>query len=41
MKYHIYVKGAYLASTIATLEEIKKAFPYSETVGNCVCVYAV
>jgi hypothetical protein len=40
-KWHVYVKGGYIASTLATLAEIKAAFPYAVIVGNSVNVWGM
>jgi hypothetical protein len=41
MTFHIYVKNGYVGSTVATLGEIKSAFPYSEVTGSRVDVWAM
>ncbi len=41
MKYHIFVKGGYVGSTVCSAEEIKRAFPYSIITGNYVDVFGM
>jgi hypothetical protein len=40
-KFHVYVKNGYVGSTIATLADIKAAFPWSEVTGTRVDVWAI
>lgn len=40
-KWYVYVKGGYLATTVATLAEIRAAFPYATIVGASVNVWAL
>lgn len=40
-QYHIFVKGGFVGTTLATLDQIKAAFPWSTVFASRVDVFAM